>query len=344
MATTTTTPNARESNNRERRVPARWVRGRCRGVFPRRREERCACRSTHFRERARRELARHKAPVFALPSDLRFCEGTRDKRARASWWPEKNARQTALFRGKRGGASRGPQHRVDEPQPTRAHRRGHRTSSVDLAEIDRGTYLRTPRGKRARKNPRRSRSPPGFSARRRFPSSTFVRRSPRVATRSRHARPARRFRFGFFTRRRDFGHHHACIDKPRMEPCLGVRAKTPPGLLSFPPRWRRSRRRRATKTSALRGDVLGARRARDAKVSRENARLEARDEARATRNARGRTHASADGQPANGTRGGGSRRARRGPGLRRRKPLFCKTRPSAGFARGPNWRERRGGY
>ena len=37
---------------------------------------------THFRERARRELSRHKAPVFALPSDLRFREGTKDKTLR----------------------------------------------------------------------------------------------------------------------------------------------------------------------------------------------------------------------------------------------------------------------
>ena len=94
-------PNARESNNRERRVPARWVAVGVAECFPD--GAKSGALLTHFRERARRELSRHKAPVFALPSDLRFCEGTRDKTLRVVVARKKKPRQTALFRGKRGG-------------------------------------------------------------------------------------------------------------------------------------------------------------------------------------------------------------------------------------------------
>ena len=112
-----------------------------------------------------------------------------------------------------------------------------------------------------------------------------------------------------------------------------VRAKTPPGLLSFESALaafaaaatRDKQKRAAPETSW----ALGAR---DAKVSREDARLEARDEARATRNARGRTYASADGRAAR-TRGGGSRRRDEDPGFDDEN-LFEKHVPVAGFARG----------
>ena len=60
--------------------------------------------------------------------------------------------------------------------------------------------------------------------------------------------------------------------------------------------------------------------------------MEARDEARATRNARGRTYASADGRAVR-TRGGGSRRRDEDPGFDDEN-LSEKHVPSAGFARG----------
>ena len=311
-------PNARESNNRERRVPARWVAVGVAECFPD--GAKSGALLTHFRERARRELSRHKAPVFALPSDLRFCEGTRDKTLRVVVARKKKPRQTALFRGKRGGgrlrsSSLESNNHSGSPE-------GSPTSSVDLAEIDRGTYLRTPPTKTRSKNPDAvAIAADGSRLGDVFLGRLFVRRSPRVATRARHARPARRFRFGFFTRRRDFGHHHACIDKPRMEPCLESTRENPSGASVVRIRVGGVRgggdaRQRQARCAR---DVLGARRARREGIERKRAfggaRRGARDSERAGAHVRlGRRASGADAR----------RRIappRRGPGLRRRKPL-----------------------
>ena len=113
-----------------------------------------------------------------------------------------------------------------------------------------------------------------------------------------------------------------------------VRAKTPPGLLSFESALaafaaaatRDKDKRAAPETSW----ALGAR---DAKVSRENARLEARDEARATRNARRGAPTPRPTGERRGRRGGGSRRRDEDPGFDDEN-LFEKHVPSAGFGAG----------
>ena len=158
-------PNARESNNRERRVPARWVAVGVAECFPD--GAKSGALLTHFRERARREPPGTRRRCSRYRPTCAFARARATRRC-ASWWPEK-PRQTALFRGKRGGrlesrSSLESNNHSGSPE-------GSPTSSVDLAEIDRGTYLRTPPTKTRSKNPRRGRDRRRrFSARRRFPS------------------------------------------------------------------------------------------------------------------------------------------------------------------------------
>ena len=126
-------PNARESNNRERRVPARWVAVGVAECFPD--GAKSGALLTHFRERARRELSRHKAPVFALPSDLRFCEGTRDKTLRVVVARKKNLAKRRFSEENAEDVSN-PRSSLESNNHSGSPE-GSPTSSVDLAEIDR---------------------------------------------------------------------------------------------------------------------------------------------------------------------------------------------------------------
>ena len=245
--------------------------------------------------------------MFALPSDLRFCEGTRDKTLRVVV-ARKKPRQTALFRGKRGGRLESAESRIQQPLGLT----GGVTHVFGRPRRDRPGHVPTnaPHENALEKTPTRSRSPPTVLGSATFSFADCLSDDRRASRRARrHARPARRFRFGFFTRRRDFGHHHACIDKPRMEPCLERRAKT---LHNFC----RSR----SEAGGVRGggdarqrqarcarDVL--RSARETRRYREKrafggARRGARDSERAGAHLR----PSADGVERARTRGGGSRR------------------------------------
>ena len=326
-------PNARQSNNRERRVHARWVAVGVAECFPD--GAKSGALLTHFRERARRELSRHKAPVFALPSDLRFCEGTRDKTLRVVVAKKKNLAKRR-FSGDAEEPLSNSNPRASLESNHSGSPEGSPTNSFDLAEIDRGTYLTTPPTKtRSKKPPTRSRSPPTVLG-----SATFsfadVLSDDRRASRRTLITHDRLVGFGTVPSRSgeiSVTVTPASISREWKHVSGNVRAKTPPGLLSFESALaafaaaatRDLEKRAAPETSW----ALGAR---DAKVSREDARLEARDEARATRNARGRTYASAEGRAAR-TRGGGSRRRDEDPGFDDEN-LFEKHVPVAGFARG----------
>ena len=324
-------PNARQSNNRERRVHARWVAVGVAECFPD--GAKSGALLTHFRERARRELSRHKAPVFALPSDLRFCEGTRDKTLRVVVAKKKNLAKRRFSEDAEDVSNSNPRASLESNHSGSPE--GSPTNSFDLAEIDRGTYLTTPPTKtRSKKPPTRSRSPPTVLG-----SATFsfadVLSDDRRASRQTLITHDRLVGFGTVPSRS--GEILVTVTPASIsrewKHVSNVRAKTPPGLLSFESALaafaaaatRDKQKRAAPETSW----ALGAR---DAKVSREDARLEARDEARATRNARGRTYASADGRAAR-TRGGGSRRRDEDPGFDDEN-LFEKHVPVAGFARG----------
>ena len=335
-------PNARVCNNRERRVPARWVAVGVAECFPD--GAKSGALLTHFRERARRELSRHKAPVFALPSDLRFSEGTRDKTLRVVVAKKKNLASSRRFSEDASIPDvSNPTRRVSLESNHSGSPEGSPTSSFDLAECDRGTYHRTPPPKtRSKKPPTRSRAPPTVLG-----SATFaladVLSDDRRETRRALITHDRLEGFGTVPSRA--GEITLSITPPRISRewkrvehgkygSGKVRAKTPPGLLSFESALaalaaaasREKEKRAAPETSW----ALGAR---DAKVSNENARVEASDEARATRNARGRTYASADGPLRTRTRGGGSRRRDDDPGFDDENE-FEKHVPHDRFARG----------
>jgi len=312
-------PNARQSNNRERRVHARWVAVGVAECFPD--GAKSGALLTHFRERARRELSRHKAPVFALPSDLRFCEGTRDKTLRVVVAKKKKPRQAALFRG-RGGRLEFESSRESRIQPLGLT--GGVTHKFVRPRRDRPGHVPNdaPHENALEKTPDAvaiaadgSRLGDVFLRRR------FVRRSPRVATNAHHARPARRFRDGTFTLRRDFGDRHACVDKPRMETRLERTRENPSGASVVRVGVGGVRGGGDARQTEARcaGDVLGARRARREGIERRRAFGGARRGARDSERARAHVRLGRR------ARGADARRRvappRRGPGLRRRKPL-----------------------
>ena len=317
-------PNARESNNRERRVPARWVAVGVAECFPD--GAKSGALLTHFRERARRELSRHKAPVFALPSDLRFARA-RDKTLRVVV-AKKKPRQTRFSEENAEDVSN-PRSSLESNNHSGSPE-GSPTSSVDLAEIDRGTYLRTPPTKtRSKKPPTRSRSPPTVLGSATFSFAVCL-SDDRRASRRALVTHDRLVGFGLVS-------SHAGEILVTITPASisrewnrvsKVRAKTPPGLLSFESGYGARGGGDARQDKRRAGDVpaLGAR---DAKVSRENA-PEARRGARLGTRGGARTS-----RPTGARRGraAADRAAATRPGFDDEN-LFEKHVPSAGFARG----------
>ena len=259
---------------------------------------------THFRERARRELSRHKAPVFALPSDLRFGESQEyDKTLRVVVAKIKNAR-----RASRDGNDVSDEHDAHSGSPDNSP-----TQSFDLATVDRSRYRHYARSKQP---PSRSRARPAALGSATFSLADVLtddRRAKRTPLITHDRLPG----FGPVASRS--GEIVVRVTSQNISrewaQSSKVRTQTPPGALSFERLLMRfedvfrrdAEKRKAPETSwALEG--------KKAVEAREDARVEARDEARLSRNARGRTYASANGR-ASRTRGGGSRRRADDPGF-----------------------------
>ena len=267
---------------------------------------------THFRERARRELSRHKAPVFALPSDLRFREGTKDKTLRVvlSSLKKKHASrdgdepETGSHSGSHSGSpeSTSPRRSFDDAEDADSMR------ETGFAQVSaRARRIKPP--SRSRRKPRALGSP------------TFA-----LADALRDDRRNARFDLithddlpGFGPVRSRCGEVFVTVTPKNVSRAWArarqTRARAPRGTLAFESvlaafeeeNGRLSAARAAPETSWARG-------AREDEAAREGAREEARDEARASRNARGRTYASSDGR-ASRIRGAGSRRRGEDPGF-----------------------------
>jgi len=277
---------------------------------------------THFRERARRELSRHKAPVFALPSDLRFGESHDDKTLRVVVAKMKRARRASRD-GDDGDEKKSDAHSGSpDTSPTQ---------SFDLGAVDRSRYRRIARSKQP---PSRSRARPSGIGSATFSLADVLTDDSRAARRAliTHDRLP-----GFGPVASRSGEIVVRVTPQNVSrewaQTSKVRAQTPRGALSFERLLSRfedvarrdADRRKAPETSwALEG--------KKAFEAREDARVEARDEARASRNQRGRTYASANGR-ASRTRGGGSRRRADDPGFDDEN-LFRAEVPNVGFAAG----------
>ena len=281
---------------------------------------------THFRERARRELSRHKAPVFALPSDLRFCEGTEDRTLRVVVSRRENARR-ARRDGTEPETDAAGSLRSTTPMNPRSNRAGSPKSSpptraFDLGMADDDERRRPSRDARRKKPPSRARA---------LGSATFA-----LAETLRDDRRAGRF---------DLVTHDTTstafepVQSRSGEICVrvtpasvsrdwmrasGARARAPPGTLSFEAvlaafeatEQRHAEARAPPETSW----ATGARAEGAARVPKPS------------RNARGRTYASSDGR-ASRTRGAGSRRRGEDPGFDD-EDLFSEEVPTAKFAQG----------
>ena len=277
---------------------------------------------THFRERARRELSRHKAPVFALPSDLRFGESHDDKTLRVVVAKMKRARRASRD-GDDGDEKKSDAHSGSpDTSPTQ---------SFDLGAVDRSRYRRIARSKQP---PSRSRARPSGIGSATFSLADVLTDDSRAARRAliTHDRLP-----GFGPVASRSGEIVVRVTPQNVSrewaQTSKVRAQTPRGALSFErllSRFEDAARRDADRRKAP--ETSWALEGKKADASREDARVEARDEARASRNQRGRTYASANGR-ASRTRGGGSRRRADDPGFDDEN-LFRAEVPNVGFAAG----------